>query len=115
MALGTSPSTFTVTGSGFTPNGSVTINILNSSGSVISYYTATADSNGALNGSTGVSLPSSLIDGIGSASNGTYNGSVQAVDVSTSVDSNKVSITLTVQIIAPSIAVTPTAFTYTET
>jgi len=87
-----SPTTFGVTGKDFTANGSVSIEVLNSSGSIVSVSSTTADSNGNFS----VSLPSSQVLSIGQSSPGTYSGSVVAVDSFTGVSSNSVGITLNV-------------------
>mgnify|MGYP001626210895 FL=1 len=108
MATSLTPSSFTVTGSGFTSNGSVTIETLNSSGSVVASASTTADSSGNIS----VTLPSSQISSIGQYTSGTYTGSVVAVDQFTGKSSSPVSITLTVQIVQPTITLSTTSFSY---
>jgi hypothetical protein len=115
MALGITPATFVITGSGFTPNGGVTVNVLNSSGAVVAAANYTADSNGALNGSNGISVPSALIESIGQNANGTYNGSVDVIDGATGVLSNSKAVVLNVTVIVPTIAISATTFAFTET
>jgi len=109
MMTSLSPSSFTVTGSNFTANGNVEIEVLNSSGSVVSNASTTADSSGNIS----VSLPSSLVLSIGTSNTtGTYSGRVVAVDEFTGVSSNAVSITLSVSIATPSITTSTTSFSY---
>ena len=104
-----SPSSFTVTGSNFTANGSVSIEVLNSSGSVVATSSTTADSSGNIS----VSVPSSQVLSIGNSNTaGTYSGSVVAVDSFTGVSSNAVNITLSVTIPTPSITLSATSFSY---
>ena len=108
--VGITPSTFTITGSGFFPNGNVTINILNSSGTVVASSSSTASSTGALS----VSIPSSQILSIAPSTSGTYSGSIVVVDVSTAQASNAVPISLSVIIVQPTISVSSTSFGYTS-
>jgi len=106
---GVSPSSFTVTGSNFTANGSVDIEVLNSSGSVVAEATTTADSSGNIS----VTVPSTQVLAIGTSNTtGTYSGSVVAVDEFTGKSSNAVSITLNVTIATPSITLSTTSFSY---
>ena len=105
---GFSPANFTVSGSGFTPGGSVAINVLNSSGSIVGTTNTTADSNGDINDTVG----SSLLSAIGSNTAGTYYGSVEAVDSTTGIKSNVISVTLTVTMPTPQITLSTTSFTY---
>jgi len=105
---GVSPSSFTVTGSNFTANGSVDIETLNSSGSVVGKATTTADSSGNIS----VTLPSTQILPIGLNTTGTYSGSVVAVDEFTGKSSNAVTVTLSVTIATPSITLSTTSFSY---
>lgn len=108
--VGVSPANFTITGTGFFPSGSVTIEVMNSAGAVVASSSTTADTNGAIN----VSVPSSQVLSIGQNVNGTYNGKVQCIDVSTGQSSNAVAITLAVTIVVPTISVSPSNFTYTS-
>jgi flagellar hook assembly protein FlgD len=109
MMTSLSPSSFTVTGSHFSSNGTVYIQILNSSGSVVATSSTTADSSGNIN----VTVPSSQVLSIGpSNTTGTYSGSVMAVDQMTGVSSNAVSITLSVTISKPTISLSATSFSY---
>jgi hypothetical protein len=77
--MAVAPSSFTVTGSGFTPGGTVAIQVLNSGGGVVAVSNASADSNGNLN----VSVPSSQVLSVGINSAGIYPGSIVAVDTAT--------------------------------
>lgn len=90
---GIAPASFTVTGSGFTPSGTVQVTVLNSSSSVVASSNTTADATGAIN----VSIPSSQILPIGLNNPGTYNGFVQCVDTSTNQASNAAGVSLVVQ------------------
>jgi len=89
-----SPTTFGVTGTGFTPNGTVSINVIGSSGTSSVYsFNTTADSNGNIN----ASVSSSFLSNIGSilsigSSTKLY---VYAIDESTDTQSNTVAFTLT--------------------
>jgi len=105
-----SPSSFTVTGSNFSSNGTVYIQILNSSGSVVATSSTTADSSGNIS----VTIPSTQVLSIGSSNNtsATYTGSVVAVDEMTGKSSNAVSITLNVTIQTPQITLSTTSFSY---
>jgi len=89
-----SPTTFGVTGTGFTPNGSVSINIIGSSGSS-SVYSFNTTANGS--GGISASVASSFLSTIGAElSSGTSTKLyVYAIDQSTSTQSNTVSFTLT--------------------
>ena len=89
-----SPTTFGVTGTGFTPNGTVSINVIGSSGTSSVYsFNTTADSNGNINASVSSSFLSNIgsILSIGSSTN-LY---VYAIDESTDTQSNTVAFTLT--------------------
>ena len=110
MALGITPATFTITGSGFTPSGGVAIEVLNSSSSVVASTSTTADSNGDIN----ATVQSSLILSIGQNKTGTYNGSIVLVDSSTGVSSNGLAISMSVIVVTPSISMSPTTFTFSE-
>ena len=88
----TSPATFMVAGSSFTPNGSATIQVLNSSGAVVATTTTSTDEYGSFN----VTPPSSLILSIGLSGPGTYNGSVVAIDSATGSKTAPTPISLTV-------------------
>jgi len=103
-----SPDTFTITGSGFTPNSSVTIYILDSYGNYGTTTTTTADSNGDINVSISTfdignmcnqSYTTSTSDGY---INYLYAGIVKATDNSINISSNTVNITLTATVPAPS-------------
>jgi len=86
-----SPSSFTVTGTGFTANGDVAVKILNSSGYPVAATVATADGSGNIS----VSFPGTQVLSIGAYDTpGTYYGSVIAIDMSTNLSSNAVGITL---------------------
>jgi len=104
---GFSPANFTVSGSGFTPGGSVAINVLNSSGNIVGTTNTTADSNGDINDTV-----ASSILAIGPNTAGTYYGSVEAVDSTTGIKSNAVNVTLTVTMPTPQITLSTTSFTY---
>jgi hypothetical protein len=112
--MGVSPSTFTVTGSGFTPGGSVAIDILNSGKSNVGTVYETADSSGNLNGSSGFSITSVDLEPITSPSAGTYYGYIQCYDQSSGIYSNQVQVAVTVQIVNPAVSVTPSPFNITS-
>jgi len=109
MMTSLSPSSFTVTGSNFSSNGTVYIQVLNSSGSVVATSSTTADSSGNIS----VTVPSTQVLSIGTSNTtGTYTGSVVAVDEMTGKSSNAVSITLNVTIQTPQITLSTTSFSY---
>ncbi len=85
-----SPSSFGITGSGFTANGTVTIEVLNSSGAVVATSTTTADSSGGLS----ATLDSSILSGLIPSSGGSVSGYVVAIDTFTNAQSNKVQVSL---------------------
>ena len=86
-----SPLTFTISGSGFTPGGSVTINAYNSSGTSV-FSTSTAAST---EGYLGITLQAVIFEPFMGGSPGTYSGYLQTTDATTGIVSNRISVSMT--------------------
>jgi len=106
------PSSFTVKGSGFTPNGGVDIDTLNSSGKLIGTTYTQADSNGNIYAVVNTDLFTYAIQ----STTGTYYGGVQTVDETTNNKSNVVNVTITVTAptISASLSVSPSTTYYSS-
>ena len=88
---GFNPPTFTVTGGGFTPNGYVSIDVMdvvNNVGTSVVLSEIRADSNGNINDTINTELLTTLFPN----TPGTYYGSIEALDVTTGKISNAVNI-----------------------
>lgn len=103
-----SPANFTVSGSGFTPSGALSIELLLSNGNEGIAWSTTASSTGTLS----VSLSSTGIETLAPSltSPGTYTGVIWVYDSTTQAYSNQIGVSLVISS-APTISVSPTAFT----
>jgi len=106
------PDTFTVTGSGFTPGGSVLIKMLYSNGIGFDGAYTTADGSGNINTNiTSDYLTGVNYSGLISGGAGTYYGGIEALDLSTNKISNTVDITVTV-VTSARLSVSPSTTNY---
>lgn len=103
-----SPSSETVSGSGFTPNATVAINIYSPSGTIVAKQAAAASSAGTIS----AVVPAGAITPLIGQSPGTYTGYLQAVDPFIG-KSNKVNISITYTAATPAISLSAISFTYT--
>jgi len=109
---GYNPSSFTITGSGFTPNGGIGLNISNGITSFTAVSNTTADSNGNIN----ITVPSSILNIGSNTPTGAYNGSIEAIDSTTGIKSNTINITITVTLppTSASLSVSPSTTYYSS-